>query len=56
MLGSESVLYNTAESMLKVRAVIMGELAAQAAKDAGRRVNRRTLLQYAGRGYNDGCR
>jgi hypothetical protein len=54
VIGGESVLYNTTESMIKARSLILNDLATQAAKDAGRRINRRSLLQYTGRGYNDG--
>lgn len=54
VIGGESVLYNTTDAMIKARQLVANDLAAQAARDAGRRTNRRSLLQYAGRGYNDG--
>lgn len=50
-IGSETVTYNTTASLIQARDDLLAQLRAQQAAASGQRENRRTLLQYAGRGY-----
>lgn len=49
--GGQTTTYQTTESLIKARDDQTEQLAAQTRIAASRRKNRRTLLQYAGRGY-----
>jgi hypothetical protein len=49
--GGQTTTYQTTESLIKARDDQRAELNAQTNTTAERRKNRRTLLQYGGRGY-----
>lgn len=51
-IAGQTTIYNTTDSLIKARDDMRKELAKQQAR-AGKRVNRRTLLYYSGRGYNE---
>lgn len=58
VIAGESVTYRSIDEMIAARSDLQRQVNAAAARDAtpARRPSRRTLLQYAGRGYNDyGC-
>lgn len=50
-IGGQTVTYNTTDSLIRARDDLLRQLRAQEAALAEKRENRRTLLQYAGRGY-----
>lgn len=50
-INGQTTIYNTTDSLIKARDDMRNELARQEAASSGRRYNRRTLLHYAGRGY-----
>lgn len=54
--GGQTTTYQTTDSLIKARDDMVKQLALQNATDAGRRKNRRTLLVFTGRGYNDNGR
>lgn len=49
--GGQVTIFQTTESLIKARDDMRTELLRVEAAVAGRRRNRRTLLHYAGRGY-----
>lgn len=53
--GGQSTTYQTTDSLIKARDDMVDQLRLQSNVSDGRRKNRRTLLQFAGRGYNDNC-
>jgi len=53
-IGGQTVTYNTTDSLIRARNDLLGQLAGQTAQAQGKVVQRRTLLHYGGRGYNDG--
>lgn len=55
VISGESVTYRSIAEMIAARSDLQRQLntAAVAAATPGRRKGTRTLLQYAGRGYND---
>lgn len=50
--GGQSTTYQTTESLIKARDDMVEQLKQQDRVASGRRKNRRTLLFYAGRGYD----
>lgn len=50
-IQGQTTIYNTTASLIQARDDLRRELSAAEARTAGRRVNKRTLLYYAGRGY-----
>jgi hypothetical protein len=54
VIAGESTLFNTTESLIKARNDVQERINAENARTAERRPSRITLLQYRGRGYNDG--
>lgn len=54
-IGGQTTIFNTTDSLIRARDDVRSELLKQQARTADRRPNRRTLLYYGGRGYNDGC-
>lgn len=53
-IGGETTIFNTTDSLITARDDARKELLRSQAAAGGRRRNKRTLLTYAGRGYNDG--
>jgi hypothetical protein len=54
VIAGESTLFNTTESLIKARNDVQARINAEQARTAARRPSPITLLQYRGRGYNDG--
>lgn len=54
-VGGQTTIYNTTDSLIRARDDVRAELLRVQQREQGRRVSRRTMLHYAGRGYNDGC-
>lgn len=51
-IGGQTTIFNTTDSLIRARDDALRQLNAEAARLAGR-VNRRTLLYHAGRGYQE---
>ena len=50
-VGGQTVTYNTTDSLTRARDDAQRRLTAAQAELAGRRMNRRTMLYHAGRGF-----
>lgn len=55
-IGGQTTIYNTTDSLIKARDDMRRELLRQTERASGKRHNRRTLLDYAGRDYQGGGR
>jgi hypothetical protein len=52
-VGGQTTIYNTTDSLIRARDDMRRELALINARAASRRTSKRTLLSYAGRGYQE---
>lgn len=50
-IAGQTTIYNTTDSLIRARDDMRRELAVINARTANKRLNKRTLLHYAGRGY-----
>lgn len=55
VIGGQSILYQTTESLIKARDDMRAELRKQNEAAAGKKRSKQTLAYHAGRGYFGGC-
>lgn len=54
-IGSQTILYQTTDSLIKARDDMRAELRAQDESAAGKKRSRQTTVVHAGRGYYGSC-